>query len=206
LDQRELRGGEIWDRAIQLALESCVIVVVFLTPAAVESRNVLDETGFAIDNHKLVLPVLLRACKVPLRLHRLQHVDMTSNEQAGIATIAESIPRHQHKVTPAPAAADAPTPSPLVPSAANPSMPRPPGKPPYWKDAKAMLEYAHQLAVHLGDSSVSQRASEHYKSFCAAVTDYKEGGSSSQDDILKALTTLRDEVHAAWDRVRGPGG
>jgi hypothetical protein len=189
LDHFELRAGEVWDRAIQLALESCVIVVVFLTPTAVDSQNVLDETLFAMDHRKLVLPVLLRTCNVPLRLHRLQRIDLTRNEEEGIRALTDAMPQGRHTMTLERATAEAPARKAL-------------GKVPYWKDAGAMLEYAKELAADLGEPSIFQRASEHYETFRSAVADYRDGGMTSQDDILEALTSLKDEVQAAWERLR----
>jgi hypothetical protein len=40
----------------------------------------LDEIGYAIDNSKRFLPVLLEPCEVPLRLRRFQYVDFTNKD------------------------------------------------------------------------------------------------------------------------------
>ena len=35
----------------------------------------MDEVAFALDEKKIVIPVLHRDCKIPLRLRRLQYID-----------------------------------------------------------------------------------------------------------------------------------
>jgi hypothetical protein len=79
MDQLELIPGDRWDRHVQDALQRASIVLVILSPSAVDSENVLDEVSFAIDEKKTIIPVLYRDCTVPLRLHRLQYVDFRSN-------------------------------------------------------------------------------------------------------------------------------
>ena len=75
LDQIDIEPGMPWDRAVQQALESSPRMLVILSPKSTSSDNVSDEVGFALDNHKLVIPVLYRDCDVPFRLRRLQYVD-----------------------------------------------------------------------------------------------------------------------------------
>jgi len=48
----------------------------------VESVIVMDEVAFALDEKKIVIPVLHRDCKIPLRLRRLQHIDARAEESA----------------------------------------------------------------------------------------------------------------------------
>ncbi|MES9926444.1 MAG: toll/interleukin-1 receptor domain-containing protein, partial [Candidatus Thiodiazotropha endolucinida] len=43
-DQTSIPAGEDWTRSIQTALESCSRLILILSPDAVESKNVLDET------------------------------------------------------------------------------------------------------------------------------------------------------------------
>jgi TIR domain len=50
-------------------------LVVILSPAAVESTNVMDEVSLALEDGKTVVPVLHREGKIPFRLRHLQYVD-----------------------------------------------------------------------------------------------------------------------------------
>jgi hypothetical protein len=75
IDQLDIGPGERWDRVVQSALESCPSVLVILSPASVNSNNVLDEVSFALDQQKTLIPVLYRDCDIPFRLRRFQHLD-----------------------------------------------------------------------------------------------------------------------------------
>lgn len=78
VDQMDIPVGARWDDELEIALDTCGIFLVILTPASIASSNVKDEIGYAIDNGKRILPVLLEKCNVPLRLRRFQHIDFTT--------------------------------------------------------------------------------------------------------------------------------
>jgi hypothetical protein len=78
LDQLDIPTGSRWDREVEKALKECEIFMIILTPASINSENVLDEIGYALDNGKRILPVLLENCQVPFRLRRFQYVDFTT--------------------------------------------------------------------------------------------------------------------------------
>lgn len=80
LDQLDIPAGARWDREVEKALRESEIFMIILTPSSVDSENVLDEIGYAIDNGKRFLPVLLEKCDVPLRLRRFQYVDFTNKD------------------------------------------------------------------------------------------------------------------------------
>jgi len=79
IDQLDIGPGERWDRVVQGALESCPRVLVILSPASVNSNNVLDEVSFALDQQKTLIPVLYRDCDIPFRLRRFQHLDFRTD-------------------------------------------------------------------------------------------------------------------------------
>jgi hypothetical protein len=91
MDRLDIKPGERWDRAIEDALAKCPQMLVILSPAAVESTNVMDEVSLALEEGKTVLPVIHRNCKVPFRLRRLQHVDLTLNYKAGVGRLLETL-------------------------------------------------------------------------------------------------------------------
>ena len=82
----DIRPGEQWDQAVQRALDHCADVVVILTPDSVQSQSVMDEIAYALDGGRNVVPVMHRTCNVPLRLRRLQYVDLQSYDD-GIASV-----------------------------------------------------------------------------------------------------------------------
>jgi hypothetical protein len=85
LDQWDIPPGARWDDQIEKALTQCEIFMVILTPSSTASDNVKDEIGYAIDNKKQILPVLLENANLPFRLKRFQYVDFTGkNYEEGI--------------------------------------------------------------------------------------------------------------------------
>lgn len=114
LDQIELEPGKPWDIEIQRALMACNRMLVILSPTSVNSTNVLDEVSFALKKQKTVIPVLYQDCEIPLRLHRLQYVNLL-NYDRGMKILLRSL------VEPA-----RPIPVPIVPT---PVVPDPPGRP-----------------------------------------------------------------------------
>jgi hypothetical protein len=91
VDQLDITPGQRWDRAVEDALAKCLELVVILSPAAVESTNVMDEVSLALEDGKIVVPVLHRLCKVPFRLRRLQYVDLSLNYKAGLDRLLETL-------------------------------------------------------------------------------------------------------------------
>lgn len=78
LDQLDIPLGARWDVEVEKALEESEIFMIIMTAASISSENVRDEIGYAIDNGKRFLPVLLENCNIPLRLRRFQYVDFTN--------------------------------------------------------------------------------------------------------------------------------
>ncbi|HET9905095.1 MAG TPA: SUMF1/EgtB/PvdO family nonheme iron enzyme [Anaerolineales bacterium] len=77
LDQLDIPKGARWDDAIEAAVERSSTFMIVLTPESIESQNVKDELSYAIDSGKNILPVVIKPCKIPLRLRRFQFVDFT---------------------------------------------------------------------------------------------------------------------------------
>jgi TIR domain len=91
VDQLDIAPGQRWDRAVEDALAKCLELVVVLSPAAVESTNVMDEVSLALEDGKTVVPVLHSQCKIPFRLRRLQYVDLSLNYSAGLERLLETL-------------------------------------------------------------------------------------------------------------------
>lgn len=77
LDTLDVEAGAKWDRSIEDALAKAQSLIAILSPAAVQSENVMDEVAYALDEGKLVIPIIIEPCEIPLRLRRLQHIDFT---------------------------------------------------------------------------------------------------------------------------------
>jgi len=77
LDRRDISAGSRWDQEIEKAIKSRSHLTVILSPESVQSANVADEWSYAIDEGKIVIPILYRSCDVPMRLRRLNWIDFT---------------------------------------------------------------------------------------------------------------------------------
>jgi hypothetical protein len=87
IDQLEIPPGRPWDTAIEEAVDNSSILLVVLSPESIQSENVMNEVAYAIEEKKLVIPVMYRECKLPLRLRRTQYVDIRPNYANGLKTI-----------------------------------------------------------------------------------------------------------------------
>src|ERR1700674_2763151 len=64
LDQLDIHPGDRWDRSVEDALAECPRMLVILSPSSIASNNVMDEVSFALEEQKIVIPVLYRDCKI----------------------------------------------------------------------------------------------------------------------------------------------
>jgi TIR domain/Ig-like domain from next to BRCA1 gene len=88
LDQLDIPKGSRWDDEVERALEAASTFIIVLSPESIESQNVKDEIGYAIDDGKYILPILLKSCKIPFRLRRFQFVDFADRPyDEGLAEI-----------------------------------------------------------------------------------------------------------------------
>ena len=79
VDQIDIRPGDHWDRAVEGAVRDCVGMLLILSPSSVASENVLDEVTVALEAGKPVIPIRIEPCDLPLRLARVQFIDVTSD-------------------------------------------------------------------------------------------------------------------------------
>lgn len=91
IDQRNIRAGEKWDAAVEKALDQSPAMLMVLSPDAVESQAVMDEVSYALDEGKCVVPVLHRACRIPMRMRRLHYVDLTQSYDDGVERVVEAL-------------------------------------------------------------------------------------------------------------------
>jgi formylglycine-generating enzyme required for sulfatase activity len=82
LDQLDIPTGTRWDDEVEIALESCSTFMIVLSPESLQSQNVKDETGYAIDSGKNILPVKIKSGDIPFRLRRFQYVDFSNQSYA----------------------------------------------------------------------------------------------------------------------------
>jgi photosystem II stability/assembly factor-like uncharacterized protein len=91
LDQLDIQPGDQWDRTVEEALTNCPRMVVILSPASVNSTNVMDEVSFALEERKTVIPVIHRDCMIPFRLRRVQHVDFRQDYAPALQELLKTL-------------------------------------------------------------------------------------------------------------------
>lgn len=77
VDQLRISPGAHWDKSIEDALDCCAKMLLFLSPAAVASEEVLSELRVALNQGKPVVPILCQPCRIPRQLLLIQYVDLT---------------------------------------------------------------------------------------------------------------------------------
>jgi len=77
VDKYDIRPSQHWDRAVETAVRGCRGLIVILSPRSAASPNVADEVAVAIEDGKEIIPILIEACTVPLRMTRMQYLDAT---------------------------------------------------------------------------------------------------------------------------------
>ena len=134
VDQLDISPSQMWDRALEAALQASAGVVVILSPRSIASENVLDEVGFALDRGKHVVPVLYERCEIPLRLNRIQRIDFTQDYPSALERCKSVL----KAVTPAPYS-----------QSQRESAPQQPRIVPHW-DADLIRQAEQKLASYVG--------------------------------------------------------
>lgn len=80
IDQLDIPVGAPWDVAVETALKECPVFAVVLSPRSTASQNVLDEVHFAISKAKKIVPIMIEACDLPMRLSRLQYIEFAGRD------------------------------------------------------------------------------------------------------------------------------
>ena len=91
IDQIDIHPGEEWDSAVEEAVAKAPRMLLILSPASVKSKNVRNEISFALDENKVIIPVLFRDCTVPLQLHRVQHIDFRTKYDNGLKSLLHAL-------------------------------------------------------------------------------------------------------------------
>jgi hypothetical protein len=100
LDQLDIPTGVRWDDEIEMALANCTTFMIILSPESMQSQNVKDEIGYAIDAGKNILPLKIKSGDIPLRLRRFQYVDFTTQSyEKSLKEIKNILPKKEHFLT-----------------------------------------------------------------------------------------------------------
>ena len=83
-DVEALRDGTEWDRHLEEAIRTHDVVIALMSPHSVRTEGECrHEISFAKENRKPVIPVMVRQCERPLRIHDLQYVDLEAFPRVG---------------------------------------------------------------------------------------------------------------------------
>jgi len=87
LDQLDIQPGNPWDNAIEAALNDAPQMLLVLSPSSAKSENVRNEISYALEQGKIIIPVLYQDCTVPLRLQRTQRIDFRADYARGLSAL-----------------------------------------------------------------------------------------------------------------------
>ena len=91
-DQESIVAGTRWDDAIEKGLVDASHLIFVMSPNSIVSEYVKDEVDTAMDNNKVIVPVLLQDVKLPLRLRRIQYTDFRGDYKQALAMLVRSLP------------------------------------------------------------------------------------------------------------------
>jgi pSer/pThr/pTyr-binding forkhead associated (FHA) protein len=91
VDHQEILPGGDWDKEIEKALEETPIMVVVLTPTAVNSMNVKAEWNYFLEKQKPVFPIVIKPCRVPVRLNVYQILNYEQSSEEQLNTLLGAI-------------------------------------------------------------------------------------------------------------------
>ncbi|MBX3081791.1 MAG: toll/interleukin-1 receptor domain-containing protein [Anaerolineae bacterium] len=91
IDRDSIRVGITWDTEIEKALTECTHLLLVATPQSIASQNVIDEVNFAINKNKLVIPLMVEKCELPLRMHRFQWIDFQQDYETAFRRLHQEL-------------------------------------------------------------------------------------------------------------------
>lgn len=102
-DTDALRGGAAWRKQLHQAIQRSDVVLLFLTPSAVSSANVIWEWQTAQMIEKPLLPLLLEACDVPAELQPVQYHRLDQPQALGWEGVLRDLRELEDRLKPPPA-------------------------------------------------------------------------------------------------------
>ncbi len=92
IDNLNIESGMHWDLAIEEALHQATHVLVVLSRASVQSKNVRDEIDLALDTKKIIVPIMINTCTRPMRIRRIQYTDFRENDEGAFDKLLKILP------------------------------------------------------------------------------------------------------------------
>src|SRR6266516_5455733 len=152
VDRGRLEGGDEWLDIIQQAIEDCDVLLVVLSPDAINSRFVKIEYRHAQREDKVVIPLYYRRCaKVPMDLNDIQWVNFLepdniyNNALQGVLLALRLITPSQEQIKPSPGSHQEITN--LVEEAKEPPLVAPQPAPPLQSQPPVIIEDADKTVT-----------------------------------------------------------
>src|ERR1700755_554404 len=87
-DVEEMHGGERWKEQLRGALRKVDVLLVLVTPSAVESQMVTWEWENALTLGKKVIPLLIKSCRLPPELSQFHYHNLSEAEKYSTSLMA----------------------------------------------------------------------------------------------------------------------
>jgi hypothetical protein len=88
---KNIRTGEQWDNTLEEQIKAADVFLIVMSKTSVASNNVKDEMSYAKSLGKIILPILIEPCEVPMRLARYQYVDFTQDFDWAVKKLMEDL-------------------------------------------------------------------------------------------------------------------
>lgn len=88
---KNIRTGEQWDNTLEEQIKAADVFLIVMSKTSVASNNVKDEMSYAKSLGKIISPILIEQCEVPMRLARHQYVDFTQDFDWAVNKLMEDL-------------------------------------------------------------------------------------------------------------------
>ncbi|MFO7672134.1 MAG: toll/interleukin-1 receptor domain-containing protein [Lutibacter sp.] len=88
---KNIRTGEQWDNTLEVQIKAADVFLIVMSKTSVASNNVKDEMSYAKSLGKIISPILIEPCEVPMRLARHQYVDFTQDFDWAVNKLMEDL-------------------------------------------------------------------------------------------------------------------
>ncbi|MBN1562914.1 MAG: TIR domain-containing protein [Anaerolineae bacterium] len=91
VDHVNIAPGKSWSSEIEKTLKDAQVLIVVLSPDANNSKSVEAEWSYFRDQDKPIYPVKIAPCPTPLFLYTYQLLDLTANQENGLARLLHTL-------------------------------------------------------------------------------------------------------------------
>lgn len=95
---KNIRTGEQWDNTLEEQIKAADVFLIVMSKTSVASNNVKDEMSYAKSLGKIISPILIEPCEVPMRLARHQYVDFTQDFGWAVSKLMEDLDAAEIKI------------------------------------------------------------------------------------------------------------